>query len=85
MDGRQPDDQKRDEAELRKRSGLGPELHGRLVADVNQLGNGANHSGNRSASTKIDLADADHRYGENGRNIGKVYTNRISQFPPPDP
>ena len=35
VDGRQPDDQKRYEAELRKGSGLGPELHGPLRPDVN--------------------------------------------------
>ena len=34
VDGRQPNDQKRYEAELRNRSGFGPELHGSLPADV---------------------------------------------------
>ncbi len=34
MDGRQADDQKRDEAEPHQGTGLGPELHGPLRAGV---------------------------------------------------
>ena len=66
VDGRQPNDQKRYEAELRKGSGFRPELHGSsLPTDVNQIGNRCDTCPRRSctASTGLDLAGCHRTYG----------------------